>query len=240
MINTNESNKNHFYYVYGLAVATLVTALLLSNPVAIVLSAMILLISVILLNSSHIINSMLIKRSKIIEIAGAYKLSSNLNAVSARHGSSFRSISVAFLHPRPNYTIKNEAVKDLLDSICEHFEFSIELVEVNKAQIIENLKTRLRLKEISLSRMDSKHYDKINAIKRQIDLINGDINSMLSGGKSFQFAIKIKSIYTSENENEAEFYSARNIEILGNKFSAALGLDNEILKGERLLQEFGA
>ena len=94
------------------------------------------------------------------------------------------------------------------------------------------------MKEIALTRSDQKSYDKLNAIKRQINLINGEIEN-LSSGKSFQFEMKIKSICTADNQSEAEFSSSKGIEALANKFSAALGVDFQILNGERLLAYSG-
>ena len=239
MNSISDSNKNQFYFVYSLATAIFVASLVFSDRTTLIVSASMLLLSVALLNSGHVINNLLIKRSKIIEIAGNYRLSSSLNSMSREAGGLFKSTSLALLRPRPGSTMKSDSIKDLLDGLSEQFEFSLELLEADKSKILENLRTKLRMKEIALSRINGKSYEKDNALKRQIDSINGDISSLASGGKSFQFAIKLKSIYSSENQGEAEFCAARNIETLANKFSAVLGLDYEILRGERLLEYEG-
>lgn len=235
-----QNEKSYFYYAYAMSAAILVASAATGMPALVGMSALLLLVSVILLNSGHIINNLLVRRGNIIEVSGNYKIGRGLGSISTKDGNEFKSVSIALLSPRSGSQIKAEVVKDLLDSITEHFEFSIELLEVNKAKILENLRTRLRMKEISLSRIGPKAQDKISSLKRQIDSINGDIDSLVSGGKSFQFAIKIKSICKSEDQSEAEHNSASSIEILASKFSASLGLDYEILRGERLLEYSGA
>ena len=218
-----------------MSIATFIASLISANAAVLAISSMILLSSVILLHSGHIINNILVKKSKIIEISGNYRLSQNLNSISRNENGLFKSMSMALLWPRQSSQIKGDSVRDLLDSLTEHFAFSIELLEVDKTKILENLKTKLRMKEIALSRIDASAHDKANALRRQIDLINGDISNLASAGKSFQFAIKLMSICVSESQAEAESSSSKNIEIIANKFSAALGIDHEILSGERLL-----
>ncbi len=239
MQTANQDNKNNFYMAYALSAAIFITALILSNPAILLASALLLLFAVIMLHSGHIINNLLIKRSKIVMLSGNYRISTNLVSISRKEGELFRAISIALLKPRAGSEVKSHSLKDLLDSLNERFEFSVELSEADKTKILDNLRAKLRMKEIALSRIGEKSYDKASFLKRQIDLINGDISSLASSGKSFQFVIRIKSISTSDDQNDAEAYSAKNIEILANKFSASLGLDYDILRGEALLDYSG-
>ncbi|MCL4364786.1 MAG: hypothetical protein M1569_04015 [Candidatus Marsarchaeota archaeon] len=237
MYEEDNKKRHEFYLVYGLSATILIASFVMYSPFALILSAVVLLLAVIMLHSGHIINNLLIKRSHIIEISGNYRLGRNINSISRRYGNSYRSISMALLKPRA--TQANPAVfKELLEGLNEHFEFSIELEEIDKGKIIEGLRTKLRMKEIALTRSDQKSYDKLNAIKRQIDLINGEMAN-LAFGKSFQFDIKIKSICIADDQSEAEFCSSKDIEALANKFSAALGTDFQILSGEKLLTYSG-
>ena len=235
----NQGNKNDFYMVYVLSAAIFIAALVISNTAILFASSLVLLFAVLMMHSGHIINNLMIKKSKIIVMSGNYRISQNLSSISRKEGELFRSVSIALLKPRAGSEAKSHSLKDLLDSMNEHFEFSVELAEADKTKILENLRTKLRMKEIALSRIGERPQDKANFLRRQIDLINGDISSLASGGKSFQFVIRIKSICTSDDQDDAESYSARSIEILANKFSASLGLDYDILHGETLLNYSG-
>ena len=236
---TNQGNKNDFYIVYALSASIFIAALVISSTAVLLASSIVLLFAVLVLHSGHMISNLMIKKSKIIVVSGNYRISQNLSSISRKEGDLFRSVSIALLKPRAGSEVKSQSLKDLLDSLNEHFEFSVELAEADKTKMLENLRTKLRMKEISLSRVGEKSHDKAGYLRRQIDLINGDIASLASGGKSFQFVIRIKSICTSDDQNDAESYSARSIEMLASKFSASLGLDYDVLHGETLLNYSG-
>jgi hypothetical protein len=235
----NENNKHQFYLVYALAAGTLIAAIVSSNTIVIAFSAVSVFAATLLLNSGHIVNDFLIKRLGVVVVSGKYSLGHDLHTLCKQEGSVYKAISVAILIPRNNAVISNSALKDLIDSIHDPFEFSIELSEVDKTRMMENLRTRLRMKEIMLSRTGSSSYDKVNGLKRQIDMINGDISNLSNSMQSFEFVVRIKSICTSADEYEARSTSSRNIELLANKFSAAIAVDYDLLTGEKLVAYAG-
>ena len=229
------SNTNAFYMSYAMCAAIFVAALIFSSPALLAASCVMLLAAAIMLHLGSAINSLLIKRSALVIVSGNYSIGRNLASISRKEGDSYRSISIALLKPRPASEINGKPLRELLDSLSEHFEFSVELAEADKSKILENLRTRARMKEIALSRLAEKSHDKAALLRRQIDLINGDISSLANAGKSFGFVIRLKSICASQDQAEAESSSARGIEMLAGKFSATLGVDYEILRGEELL-----
>jgi hypothetical protein len=239
MMNQQHGNSHSFYLAYALSAAIFAASLVLSNTMLLALSSIILIASIALLNSGHLISNLLIKKSSVIIVSGNYAIARSLGSISRKDGDGFTSISMALLKPRQGTAFKSTALKDLLDGISEHFEFSLELEEADKSRMIENLRTKMRMKEIALSRIGERHRDKANLLRRQIDLLNDDISGLASSGKSFQFAIKLKSICSSPDRDEAESASYKHIGILANKFSAALGVDHEVLTGETLLHASG-
>ena len=230
-----EENVQYFYYVYGLAALIFLSAILLSNTLLVLACAILLFLSVVLLHAWNIINNVLIKKSNIIQMSGQYKISQNLNSLSKRTSNGYRSISISILKMPRSAIVKTEPLKELIDSINEQFEFSIELASADKSKMVENLKTKLRTKEIALARMNAKPYDKVESLKRQIEIISGDIHNLVSGGRPFHFILRLKSISISNDLYQAEADSYKSIENLSNKFSATLGIDYEILSGEKLL-----
>lgn len=227
-------NKIYHYLFYLLSVAIFIFSIFLHNLYLVLLSALILLTSVIVLHSGHILNNLLIKKSKIIEIGNGYKLSNNLVSASKRVGKSYFAIAIAVLRPRNGFIYRNDAMKELLESVKEPFELCISLNEVDKKRIIDSLETKRRLKEITLSRLKPNSYDKINNIRRQIELIDSEIANISNGGKSFDTSIILRTTSRSDNEYESELNVGRNIELLANKFSTSLGVDYEVIKGEEI------
>ena len=231
-----KQNKTIFYLVYSASVGILAVAVLSSSPAIVAVSAVSMVIAVALLHYGHMLNGVILRKTGVVEVCGRYQLSQDMHAISRKEGEMFRSISVATLRLREGSAINTSSIKDLLDSISEQFEFSVELAEIDKERLIENLRTKLRLKEIALSRASSGPYDRANWLRRQIDVMRSDLSSLSNSGKSFEYVIRIKAICTLEDETEAKMYSARSIHALASKFSLALSADYEILHGEKLLE----
>ncbi len=230
-----KDNRQQFYMVYTLSLAIFVASVIFLPHAFALAGAALLVAAVAVLHSGDAIRGMLIKNSIIEVVSGNYKISPNLLSISRQEGESFKSMSIAMLTARQGQGINGKPLKELMDSISERFEFSIELAAADKTKILDNLRTKMRIKEIHLSRLAGRSADKAAALSRQIDLINGDITALSSSGSSFEFVMLVKSIAVSGNRIEAESASARGIEVLAAKFSAALGVDYEVLSGERLL-----
>ena len=235
MIMYGKDNTNSFYMVYAMSIAILAASIGMHFGYLAIASAIILAAAVVILHSGGALRAILVRNAIVEVISGNYRLSANLAAISRQEGECFKSISIAMLIPRQGASINGKPLRELMDSINERFEFSIELADADKTKMIEGLRTKMRMKEIALSRIASSSPDKSAVLRRQIDLINGDIASLSSSGSSFKFAILVKSIALYANRIEAEAASARQIEALAGKFSAALGVDHEILLGDRLL-----
>ena len=235
-----KDNTNLFYMAYALALAILIASIAMLPHWTAIASAIILAVAVVILHSGTALRGLLIRNSVVEVTAGSYRISQNLASISRPEGDKFRAVSIAMLIPRHGSMINGRPLRELMDSISERFEFSIELAEADKTKILEYLRTKMHMKEIALSRLKDHASDKSAALRRQIDLINGDISSLASSGSSFRFAILVKSIAVSQSRAEAESLSARRIETLAGKFSAALGVDHEILRSDRLLAYGGA
>lgn len=234
-----EHNKTFSYMVYALSSLVFIASLLAGNSTILIFSSALLAASVLILHSGHLINSILIKKSGVVVISGNYCLSNNLRSICRQQGSLFKSLSIALLIPQPGQQIRRDSIKELVESLSEQFEFSIEIAEANTGKITESLMTRLRMKEIAFSRISNASSPKAALLKRQIELMGNDIRAIEAMGKSFKSVMRIKAISFSADKAEAESTSSKNIEMLASKFSASTGMDCHVLVGERLLEEGG-
>ena len=107
--------------------------------------------------------------------------------------------------------------------------------EVDRTRLIESLETKKRVKEISLSRIEPKMYNKINQVKKEIEVIEKEMANITGGGRSLEVSIKVKAIKNSTERIEAEGEPPRSIIRIANAFCTNLGLDYRILTGEELL-----
>ncbi len=228
-------NRVYSYLFYAAGVMTLVCGAFLSSAYLLVLTAAMLLLSALWLNSGHVLNNLLLRRSVVVEIYNGYRISEGLESIVKRIGNGYRAWSVARLKVDRMSSCTGEAVKALIDGIREPFEYSIILGEADRGRILEGLETRRRMKEIALSRIDQKKQDRINALRREIDIIAAEIEGVVRSGKALEVVMVIRSYADSESRSAAGGESARRIKHIADAFSAGLGLEYEVLNGEALL-----
>lgn len=229
-------NRVYSYVFYTLACAAFLLSIFSYNIILIIAIAVLLILSSAYLNSGHIINNFLIKRSNIIEVYNGYRLNPDSYSVFKKYGNYFHSVSVAILNVEKGAEQRADAVESVLNSVHEPFEFSISLTEVDKKQMLESIEIKVRMKEIMLRKTNSKSTDKINRIKREVNILNSELDTIRASQKAFQAVLRIKTFVDSANENEATRESYRNLIRIADTFSAALNVGYELLKGEQLLE----
>jgi hypothetical protein len=228
-------NRIYSYLFYGIGILCIVCGIFFSDLYLIALTSILLLVSAVYMNSGHIVNNFLIRRSSIIEIYNGYRLSSNLDSAVKKVGNGYYALSVAIIIIEKTSNAGQEIIKNLVESIHEPFEFAILLREADRKRIIEGLEVKRRMKEIALSRTDSKLHDKINGLKREIDILGLEIENIRKSGKALEVVVKLSSFARSEVEVEAAREASSSIRHIADAFSASLGVGYELLKGEELL-----
>ena len=228
-------NKAYSYLFYVTAVLIFIASIFFFSLPGIIISAVLLLLAAVYYSSGHIINNLLIKRSNVIEIYNGYSLSSDLLAASRRIGSSHMGIAISSLTLSKSSPDGRDSIKSILDNLEEPFEFCIDAKQVDKKAVLDALETKRRMKEIAISKINSRSYDKLSEAKRELNVFDGEIESIRDSGRSFQLAIKLKARAIASNESEACSAAYRNLEKVSASFSSVLGLEYEVLKGEALL-----
>lgn len=92
------------------------------------------------------------------------------------------------------------------------------------------------MKEIEISRSDGRKYDRLNRLKRELSVIEGEIRGFRER-RPLVVEARIRTFWLGRNEAEAAMESEKNIEQLSGMFSGMLGFECEMLKGESLLEE---
>ncbi len=233
-------NRAYSYAFYAAAAVVVALSTAFGSFPGLLASGILMLLSALYFKSGHIINSLLIKRSKVIALRNDYKLSSNLASLTRRHGAVYDSFSLAALRFDGPIDIPADSLRTLFEGIREPFEFSFSAMQADKKRLIDALDTRRRMKEISLSRLDSRKYDRSNQLKREIQLIESDIETISKGGSAFDTVVKLKAMSTADSEAEAARQSLRSLERICDSFLAATKLGYDIIKGEELLALAGA
>ena len=235
MLENEFGNRIYSYLFYALAAVLLLASAFSHNAYLLMAAILLLLASAVYMHSGHLLNNFLIGRGKVIEVYNWYKLSENLSSASKRVGNAYFSVSCAVLK-RVSGDRNGEQICSIVSNTDFPFEFSIGMRSVDKEKLLDDLETKRRLKEIEISRLDPKKYDKANCLRRELGVIEGDIRN-IRGQKPLAMAIRLKTFASSRDEADATAESSQNLERIASAFASSLGFEHETLKGERLLEE---
>ncbi len=226
-------------YSYAFCAAALVVAafsLLSGSYLLALICAALLLCAGAFFSSGHIINNLLLKHSNIIAYYNEYKLSSTLLSLTRPEGNMHRSLSVAVLRSERASESSPEALRNLIEGMMEPFEFSIRMVPADKKRIVDVLDAKRRMKELQIAKMKPGKPDAVNSLRREIQVIESDMENIRKGGMAFDTVIRITAVAVAESQMEAARQSVRSLERLCDAFSATTKLECEILKGEALVK----
>jgi len=230
----NLGDKLFGYSFYAISICSLLFSLLFGSALLAFLALVIALLSIIYLHAGKLINNLLIKNSRVIVISNGYELSNNIYAAVKRGDGIYESISIALLLVNSQLPSNSLAFEQLLDRVKVPFEYSVELKELNKKHILEELETKLHIKEIQLAN-EKPNSKELGRLKREIGIIESEINAINSGGNPFNVEFKIKCRAASTSLIEATSVSQRNAELVANLFATSLNVGYRLLKGEELL-----
>jgi len=173
-------------------------------------------------------------KRQVIVLSNGYELSNNIYAAVKKSNGFYESISIALLLVNSQLSNNSLAFEQLLDRVKVPFEYSVELKELNKKHILEELETKLHMKEIQLAN-EKPNSKELGRLKREIGIIESEINAINSGGNPFNVEFKIKCRAASTSLIEATSVSQRNAELVANLFATSLNVGYRLLKGEELL-----
>ena len=92
------------------------------------------------------------------------------------------------------------------------------------------------MKEIELNRIMPANRNKAGVLRRELEVIGSEIESLRASEKSLEVLMSVTSIARSESEYQALLEASAGIRRVADAFSSASGTGYEILKGERLAE----
>lgn len=235
-MHEKESYRPYSYAFYSSAILMFIASIAFSNAYILAFAIASLSLAALFFSSGHLINSLILRRTGPIEPYCGFRLSRSLRSATKKVGSTYLSISAALLRQAGDMNTKDELVEALVSNMDFPFEFSIGIKGVDKDRMLEGLETKRRMKEIEVTRSDPQKLDRINALKRELSVIEGEIKN-LKEEKPLSIEAKVRTFGISKSDIEAASESERNAGRLASAFAAMLGFEYEHLKGEALLEE---
>ncbi|MEM3791174.1 MAG: hypothetical protein QXL16_00375 [Candidatus Micrarchaeaceae archaeon] len=121
--------------------------------------------------------------------------------------------------------LSEDLVRKFFESIEKEVEISFVLKPIDKQKVIENLLTKLHMKEIKLER--SKNHARKNEIRRQIGAIKKEIELVSSEPAGFEYFARLSCYSSSDSKHEAAAGAEASVKEIAEKAASILGVRYE-------------
>jgi hypothetical protein len=224
------------YLTIGVAITASIAGIFLLNLYLIIASLALSVSMFFLYKLWDVFEALIIKKTGVVQILGDYELEGDRVAAVSKMGGSFKAVSVAVLKELPSREISKDGLEKIIASSNAPFRLVMQVEKLNTEKISDDLKTRRRLKEIELSKVNPKKgTDHGKIIEREIELIESEINSINSGSTPLRTNTYIMSVAASESRFVAQERALSQVKTIAGEFSAVLGANFEVMGGADLI-----
>jgi hypothetical protein len=224
------------YCILGLAVLTTAASIASLNIYMIVISIAITSSLFFLYKLWDVFEAVIIKRSGVVQVVGDYELEADRVSAVKKRGQQFSALCAATLRDFPTKEISRENIERIISSSNSPFRFVVQVEKLNTGKITHDLKTKRRMKELELSKVNAKKgSDSGKVVEREIELLESEIKSISSGAVPLKTQIYIMSFASSESKFSAQERALSQIKEISGEFSAVLGAGFEVLAGPELI-----
>lgn len=228
-----------FYLLVILSVVAEAVSIFTLNIFLIALSSVLLFSSMIIHKLWYVIDSFLFKHTNLIEVFGGFELSGDRASAVRKESGIVSATATAMLLVGTKSDVDRRKVENILAHINYPFKFVMQAERLNIEKLIDKLETRRSTREIELSRIDhssQRHLPMINRIKRELEVLGHDIESISAGEVPLRLAYYIMTTAVSESRFDAEERAKSQIRELASQFDALLSAKSRILQGNELLR----
>ena len=238
-IDKNTKEKIIAYTAIVCEIACLVFGAVTLNVILVTLAAILAFASFIIFKTWDIIENVVFNHTNIVQLFNGYELSMDRFNAIRKIGNKFSATSAAIIKLSEK-NVEKAKLENIIANLNLPFKIIIQIEKINVEKIIDNLKTKLYLKRIAVSKLEndtSKNMNtKIEQLKKQIEAIEQDIHNINSGAIPLNLAYYVMCSSMAENRFFAEEQSKHNIKNITNQFNAIFSSDANILSGSDLLK----
>jgi len=228
-----------FYVLVALSVLTVIASAFTLNLLLITLSSALAFASAIVYRLWYVIESLIFKHTSLIQVFGKFELSGDRASAVRKESGIVSATAVAALAVGSKSEIDRKKIENILAHINYPFKFVMQAERLNIDKLLDGLQTRRSAKEIELSRMDQssqRHLPKANSIKRELELLGHDIESISAGEVPLKLAYYVMTTAVSESRFDSEERAKSQIRELSSQFDALLSSRSRQLRGNELLR----
>ena len=227
-----------FYGIMIVGTACLALSIVTLNQLLIAITGILVLGAAATYKLWYIIDSMLFRHTGVIEMFGGFELGGNREVAVARVDGEVVAVTAAYLYPTDASTAEIGKIEGVISNTAAPFKLVMQAESLDRIKILDSLETKRNMKEIALSRIYQDPTDSKTAkdLKREIELIEHEIETMTGGAVPMHLIYYIATAAVSRNAYDAEERAKYQIRELANQIAAVTNSTFRIASGADLLR----
>jgi len=226
-----------FYILLVLSGIVVIASIMTLNIFAITIAGSLIFASVMVYKLWYLIDALIFKHTNLIELFNGYELSKDRNSAIRRIDGKIGSTTAALLSVDGEEDIEKSDIENIIAHISYPFKFVMQVEKLNVHRIMDKLQTERSLNEIELSRLDdNKSLVRVNQLRRELELIQHDINAIKTGDTPIKLTRYILTTSVSDTFYDAEEKAKSQIRELSSQFDALLKSRSKIIVGNELIE----
>lgn len=189
---------------------------------------------------NYIVDSLVFKHTNLIQVLDGCELSGDRSTAIRRLGNVFCATAVASMLNNSGESIDRQKIDNIISNSHCTFRFVLQVEKLDINKLLDRLQTKRGMKEIELARLKNNPKDtssKTGALRREIELIDHEIEKVGMGGAPLKVAQYIMTSAVSDSKFSAQENAKSQLRELVSEFGALIGTKSEILSGNDLLDQ---
>ncbi|MDE1871526.1 MAG: hypothetical protein KGI06_04800 [Candidatus Micrarchaeota archaeon] len=229
-----------FYVIASVLILLTIASLFTLKWILIIVSLTITGLSIVFYKMYYIIEASIIKRTGIVQLIDGNELSGDRTTTVRRVKGNFIATAVAILKNNSKEPITRDKIENILENSHFTFRFIMQIEHIDVNKLLDRLQTKRSMLEIELDKLNDhvtkNNSLKINVLKRRIDQINHELDSISSGGTPLKISQYIMTSAMAANKSSAQEQAKSQLRELVSEFGALLGTSSNIMSGNELLE----
>jgi hypothetical protein len=231
------NNKIIIYLVIAIGFGACAASLLTLNLYLIAFCSALSLVLIFLYKLWDVFEAIVIRKTNVVQLLGDYEIEAERLTATRSTAKGFSATAAAILKSPPTREISRENIERIIANSNSPFRLVVQAERLDESKIIDNLKTRRRMKEIELSKARAERGDSSrNVIKREIEVLESEIKAIGAGSAPIETNIYLITSAVSDSKFAAQERAVAQAKELSGEFSAVLGAGFDSVSGTELIR----
>lgn len=225
------------YALLSISLLSAVSSVLLGSLPMAALGALSAMVVALLYRAWYIIEALMFRHTSIVQLFNGYEMRGSRRAAVARDGAGYSAVAAVRLDSTAG-SLDRERLETVISRMGFPFKIVLCVNPMDKAKLVEELRTRRSMKELELDRLMAAHPRKAGRTtmaKREVELLDNEVKKVTAGGQPLVLRHYAMASAFADSESSAVELAVSRVAELSSSVAALIGASQSVVEGEELV-----